>query len=238
VKVRLIQYLICLGDKQKHKVDATGCDWGPAPSPSRFAELHIVLFPADALPLAKECWQHTGMGISSRYAEYCLSLIPEESVQPPSSIVSHPEKGHNEHYLENCLVDCVGRNMSSSQPICSTGDLGYDMSNYLEERHGYAVLTGSGAVAKRALRRRIADALARNVPEDIRTAQCATDQAVEIGPKSRGAKDVTEDDVFLFPTGMCAIWNAYDLLTMTRPAAKTICFGYVPRYCVLRMLKS
>jgi len=40
--------------------------------------------------------------------------------------------------------------------------------------------------------------------------------------------DVTENDVYLFPTGMSAIWNAHHLAlsSMTRPTAKSVCFGY------------
>jgi cystathionine gamma-synthase len=223
LSVRLVQYLICPEGKQERKANASGCSCGPTPLPSSFAELHIVLFPTGALPLAKECWQHTGMGISSRYAEHCLSLIPEESAQPSPLIVSHPTKGYDEHYFDNCVC----RNFSPS-PLTSPAEyLSKDQCDYLGERYGYTAVAGSAAAAKRALRHRIASTLARNIPEDIRSAHRGAEQAVDIEPKSRGAKDVTEDDVFLFPTGMCAIWNAYELVTMTRPAAKSICFGYV-----------
>lgn len=52
--------------------------------------LHVVLFPPDLFPLAKNFWQHTGMGISSRLAEESLrvlahnrSLLPEASREIP-----------------------------------------------------------------------------------------------------------------------------------------------------------
>jgi len=121
--------------------------------PSSFAELHIVLFPAGALPLAKECWQHTGMGISSRYAEHCLSLIPEESAQHSPLIVSHPTKVYDEHYFDNC----VGRGFSPSPLTSPTEYLSKDRCDYLGERYGYTAVAGSAATAKRALRQVIKD---------------------------------------------------------------------------------
>jgi len=46
-----------------------------------------------------------------------------------------------------------------------------------------------------------------------------------VGPSSRGITDVSEDDVYLFQTGMAAIWNAYNYVAAIRPPAKSICFG-------------
>lgn len=37
--------------------------------------LHAAFFPAASFPLAKQFWQHTGMGTTSRYAEHCLALL-------------------------------------------------------------------------------------------------------------------------------------------------------------------
>jgi hypothetical protein len=36
--------------------------------------LYIVLFDLDAFAVAKELWQHTGLGVSSRFAERFLSI--------------------------------------------------------------------------------------------------------------------------------------------------------------------
>jgi cystathionine gamma-synthase len=140
-----------------------------APSSSRCAELHIVLFPEAVLPLGMQCRQHVGMGISSRYAEHCLSLITS-----PTEILTNGQR------------------------------------DYLEER---SVPADSAVAAKYALRCRIANALVRNCLEDCPAG--VAEQGVEVGLSSSG-KSVTEDDVFLFPTGMCAVWNAYDLVTRTR----------------------
>lgn len=38
---------------------------------------------------------------------------------------------------------------------------------------------------------------------------------------------ISQSDVFLFPTGMSAIWHAYQLAMKLRPGFKSVCFGYV-----------
>lgn len=81
------------------------------------------------------------------------------------------------------------------------------------------------AFAKRALRRRIAGVLVRDNVQDGPQGPCAGAQDAEIGPSSRGVQDVGEDDVFLFPAGMAAIWNAHQLCLRARPLAKSVCFG-------------
>jgi cystathionine gamma-synthase len=43
-------------------------------------QLHAVIFPPAGWKLAKSCWQHAGMGISSRYAEACLSLLSRDAI--------------------------------------------------------------------------------------------------------------------------------------------------------------
>jgi cystathionine gamma-synthase len=96
---------------------------------------------------------------------------------------------------------------------------------YLEERYGRNLPIGSAAAAKHAMRRRIAGVLVRDSPEDCSGKPHAEGENAEIGPSSRGVMDVTENDVYLYPTGMTAIWNAHHLATMTRPAAKSVCFG-------------
>ncbi|KAJ2986087.1 hypothetical protein NUW54_g9907 [Trametes sanguinea] len=62
VPVRLVQFTICP-------------DVADPSAPCQ--ELHIVFFPGDQFPLAKQFWQHAGLGISSRRAERCLSLLQE-----------------------------------------------------------------------------------------------------------------------------------------------------------------
>lgn len=215
ISVRLTQYIIRREDS--NEASAASCNQGSAPSSS--AELHIIFFPEDAKSHAKQFWQHTGMGISSRLAEHCLSMLPEvrESTRPTSPTFCRLIRGRNKHYAAKV----------PSRPATPMEDMSKDQSMYLEERYGRNLPVGSAAAAKRALRRRIAGVLVHDNVEESSGVPLMGGQDAEVGPSSRGIKDVTEDDVYLYPTGMAAIWNAHHLALMARPAAKSVCFGYV-----------
>ncbi|CAL1698816.1 unnamed protein product [Somion occarium] len=212
VPVRLVQYVICPEDSSSGK----SC-----------AELHIVLFPGDAFPLAKQFWQHTGLGVSSRLAERCLSMLPSEEPKPSSPTSPRlPLKASNRHYS--------AKPSWSSPAVNPVEDLDKDHSTYLEERYGRNLPQGAAAGAKRAMRRRIAGVLVHDTPNDW----CqAGKHDTEVGPSTRGIKEVSEDDVYLFPTGMAAIWNAHQLVLGVRPLAKSVCFGF-PYTDTLKILEK
>ncbi|KAF9448126.1 PLP-dependent transferase [Macrolepiota fuliginosa MF-IS2] len=176
------------------------------------ADLHVVLFPAHVLPIAKEFWQHTGLGISSRLAEKCLSRLLDDDT---------PKHGHNRHY------SVKGKPTSPLIPQDVPADLlSSDHATYLEERYGRNLPISAAASAKRALRRRVAGTL---------VVDSSCDESV--GPSSRGVANVTEEDVFLFPCGMAAIWNAHRLAREVRPDGKSVCFGF-PYTDTLKILQK
>jgi cystathionine gamma-synthase len=217
--VRLVQYLICPEDTL-------------LPQSQLSVELHIVLFPSETSLLAKQFWQHTGLGISSRLADHCLSLLPADPptspvLSSPTSPRAVPFKALNKHYSVKRTPQSppLGSALPSSpnpQDVLST-----DQSTYLEERYGRNLPVTAGPYAKRALRRRISDVLVRDSLEDSPQGPRAGAQDVEVGPSRRGVKNVTEDDVYLFSTGMSAIWSAHQLILGARPPAKSVCFGYI-----------
>ena len=202
--VRVTQYLLHSDDKNRESCD-------PISKPG--AEVHIVLFPADKVQYARPFWQHTGMGISSRYAEYCLSLLPEESVPASPTIYAKPKSPHKYYSVKD-----------RRQSLSTTPDtLCDDQSTYLEERYGRNLPQDSADFAKRALRRRIAGVLLRDEAPDWEVVGSPNS---ELRPSTRGP-GVTEDDVYLYPTGMAAIWNAHQTVFAVRPAAKSVAFGSV-----------
>ncbi|PCH34973.1 PLP-dependent transferase [Wolfiporia cocos MD-104 SS10] len=219
IPVRLVQFLLCPEDESVPNA-ANMC-----------IELHIVLFPSDSFPLAKQFWQHTGLGISSRRAERCLSMLrdgDDAPGSPPPSFSRPPPKKSNRHYS----TKSIGRSPPASPvaPIHEGHDmdavdevLSADQSVYVEERYGRNLPLGSAAAAKRALRRRIAGVLVRDSPNNW---SVAGGQEAELGPSTRGVDGVSESDVFLYPTGMAAIWCAHQMALNTLPAAKSICFGF------------
>lgn len=225
VPVRLVQFLICPEDDvETHK---------------QCIELHIVLFPGDSFPLAKQFWQHTGNCISSRRAERCLAMLGElpgltGEGTPTPAVPRPPVRVPNRHYSKKSFGRSPPSSPASPHPrngpfrspdeLQKTDEeLSADQSVYLEERYGRNAPLESAAACKRALRRRIAGVLVRDSPSDWSN---AGGNKAEIGPSTRGVDNVTEDDVFLFPTGMSAIWHAHQLASAARPIAKSICFGY------------
>jgi cystathionine gamma-synthase len=94
--------------------------------------------------------------------------------------------------------------------------LGAEQAVYLEQRYGRNLDVAAVTQAKRALRRRIAGVLVRD--------ESAVNGEVEVAQSMRGVA-VTEDDVFLFQTGMSAIWTAHQLALDARGAKKSVCFG-------------
>ena len=166
------------------------------------AELHLVLFPPAMLISATEFWKYAGLGISSRFAEHCLSLLPGQDKQDTNS---------------------PGGVSQSSSTILPPEVKSKDQSTYPREQHSPL---GDGAFAKHVLRRRIAGLLTGNI-QDAPRGPYAASSAQDIGIESsnRSVQDVCEDDVFLFPTGMAAIWNAHHLCLRARPPAKSVCLG-------------
>jgi cystathionine gamma-synthase len=220
VPVRLVQFSIQPEDKTP----------GGAPSSNLLIDLHIVLFPADAWPFAKLFWQHTGMGISSRVADRCLSILTaNEAVRsPPTSpvIPRQPFKAKNRHYAaKSSQATTTPGPLTSVGPAKTEEAFTSDETTYLEERYGRNMPLSYAAAAKRALRRRIAGVLVHDKVYDSPSGPYAGGDDVELGPSTRGVQNVSEDDVFLFPTGMTAIWHAHQLSLATMPCAKSICFG-------------
>ncbi|KAH9041190.1 PLP-dependent transferase [Lactarius hengduanensis] len=160
-------------------------------------------------------WQHTGLGISSRLATRCLSALASAS-SPTSPTPPRLKPSAHRHY-------------ASSKPARepSAEPLGTDQSVYLEQRYGRNLDVGAAEVAKAAMRRRIAGVLVRDGGE----------AEVEVAQSVRGVA-VTEHDVFLFPTGMSAIWSAHQLALDVRGAKKSVCLGPFPYTDTLKVLEK
>jgi cystathionine gamma-synthase len=172
--------------------------------PASANQLHMVLFPTDVLPVAKQFWQLTGTGISSRFADHWLSMLPEDTVRTKGS--SPPPSFQ---YLTNR----------------SPGDYSVGPELTEAERCGLNLPLADALSAKHTVRRWIAGAL--NV-YDRQGGSFSDQKNLQVGPNSRGVGDVSENDVYLFPTGtVSAIWDAHRLALDVRPAEKSVCFGSV-----------
>ncbi|KAG8747873.1 hypothetical protein FRC10_010492 [Ceratobasidium sp. 414] len=218
VPVRLAQYFICPSENASKPTDASDVDC---------VELHIVLFPVPAFSLAKQFWQHTGLGISSRIASAALALLArnsEKNASPtPPTIPLSPKppafSPRNKHYGSKSRL--VQTPPAQNQPIHPAENVDSEHDTYVEERYGRNLPRASAALAKMALRRRIAGVLVNDSPSGPLSAETP-----ELAASKRGV-DVTEDDVFLFPTGMSAIWTSHQLALAARPQHKSVCFGFL-----------
>ncbi|KAH8090464.1 putative cystathionine gamma-synthase [Filobasidium floriforme] len=125
-------------------------------------------------------------------------------------------------------------------------DLSLDHSTFLEERYGRNLPLASSKLAKLALRRRIAGTL---LPHE-KPAKSGAGALNEV-PRGSGMSDgkvidsgnkVDEDDVYLYPTGMSAIWHAHQLAMAWKERkdgapGKSVCFGF-PYTDTLKILQK
>ncbi|KIK80139.1 hypothetical protein PAXRUDRAFT_833701 [Paxillus rubicundulus Ve08.2h10] len=95
------------------------------------------------------------------------------------------------------------------------------------EERNCSLIEKEGTQAKLELRKRIASYLAHSVPDS--------------GSRINGevVHRVTEEEVFLFPCGMAAIFNAHQLLLEVRAgqSSKSVVFGF-PYTCTLKLLEN
>ncbi len=209
-------------------------------------ELYVVLFSEEAYSIARQFWQHTGMGISSRLAERCLTLLREEQptqgVSPTALTGNFPTKIHrNHHYAAKISQSPPPQNHEGDTPLGPAHEsLPDEYTSYLEERYGRNLPADYAESAKRTLRRRIAGVLVHDC--DSENSPISPNPALpgaQVGPSSR-VQNLTESDVFLFPAGMTAIWNAHNLalrFPSTCAKGKSVCFGF-PYTDTLKILEK
>jgi cystathionine gamma-synthase len=202
-------------------------DFLPAAERARSDELSIisprvsaVLFPQDRFSIAKAFWQHSGDGVSSRRAEYCAHLF-KEGILVEASTLNQPArvcKGPRRYQKKTSIdLDAAADDMSNG-----SGEV-QDPTQFVEERFGRNLDLSKTKNAKLAIRRRIAGSL---------TADVGLTEAMELGQdalRTRPVAGFSEDDVYLYPTGMSSIFNAHRNLLRAKGSKRAIVYGYVDR---------
>ncbi|KAF2130029.1 cystathionine gamma-synthase-like protein [Dothidotthia symphoricarpi CBS 119687] len=198
-------------------------DLVPAAEKARSEELamispriSVVLFPQEHFKIAKAFWQHSGDGVSSRRAEYCHHLFDEGFLVDASSLskVARLCKGPR-RYQKQTSVDLGSTNGS----LAGVGDP-QDPTSFVEERFGRNLELSKTKNAKLAIRRRIAGSL---------TADVALTEALALGnddAMTRQVADFSENDVYLYPTGMSSIFNAHRNILAAKGPLKAIVYGF------------
>lgn len=220
-------------------------------------KVFATFFPKEAFSIAKQFWQHAGDIVTSRLATFCLRWLSlnkaeEEQQEAATAAVLAASKSAirmprvNRHYA---ATKPALTSPSNGSPTLPSGDLangvesiqlqgekkaGQDVDEedrpveeeadgidsrdyevYVEERYGRNLDLSFAPKAKVALRRRIATQVAHHA----------------------GSGYVTEDDVYLYPTGMSAIYNAHRIALTLFPTRKSICFGF-PYTDTLKVLQK
>lgn len=242
IDVRIVEYAI-----QPPDVSASSSSSRPT------VVLYVVFFHQDEAAIGKAFWQHAGVGISSRVAEYCLTMLSaQESIQSqittkdtssPITGIARPSspKPRHKHYsslqkgaavippsspTSPVHTSAPAFTPSKSQQEAITDELDPDWSTYLEERYARNLPVSEAPSAKRALRRRIAGVLVSEREGSASPPPGENEQkAATVVATSPGG--VTENDVYLFPSGMAAIWHAHRTASGAFPPYKSVCFGYV-----------
>lgn len=194
-----------------------------------------VLLPEAAFPLAKQYWQHTGDGISSRRAEFCHDLLKDglfrrtdlnETLCEASTRANRAPKRYQRDRVNTDSKDALGHGV----PAPDNTEESQESSRFLEERFGRNLDLSLVERAKSAIRRRIAGCIGQDI--DV-----LCDTLPSMASNSRGLRDLHEDDVYLFPAGMNAIFNAHRALLSARGQMKSVNFGF-PYVDTLKILQK
>jgi cystathionine gamma-synthase len=199
-------------------------DLVPSAEKERSEELDIIspritalLYQKDYFKVAKQYWQHSGEGVSSRRAEYCFHLFREGLLVEPSSLVQSAPKSPRvckgpRRYQKKTSVDFDSMNGSTEGEV-------QDPVQFVEERFGRNLNLTMTKNAKLAIRRRIAGSL---------TADVGLTEALSLDMETASSRNVpgfSEDDVYLYPTGMSSIFNAHRNIMQAKGQLKAVVFG-------------
>lgn len=198
--------------------------------------LAAVLCPASNFPTLKTFWQHSGDGISSRQADYCHHLLNEgllieihQAATPNDAIFCKGPRRYRGKSFTSHIADPTNGHANGVPPNSAVDNS--DQSRFIEERFGRNLDFGKASAAKLAVRRRIAGALVTNVDLDGNL-EAETDRST-----MRQVEGFSEDDVYLFPTGMSSIFNSHQALMQARQPEKSIMWGF-PYIDTLKILEK
>jgi cystathionine gamma-synthase len=198
-----------------------------------------VLYPADLQPLAKQYWQHTGDGTSSRRAEFCQGLFKRglltrlpDSPRPANgqdTPGTRPFRGPKRYQRAGSIDEITVT--PSQAPAVQSPEEAQESSRFLEERFGRNLDLGLVDKARSAIRRRITSTLSGEM--DLLDGPLPSFESAN----TRGVAQLQESDVFLFPCGMNAIFNAHQALLKSLEPRKSVSFGF-PYVDTLKILQK
>ncbi|KAE8150557.1 pyridoxal phosphate-dependent transferase [Aspergillus avenaceus] len=195
-----------------------------------------VLFRQDLFPVAKQYWQHSGDGISSRNAEFCHALfldgklVDSASPRPFMNQKKGPRRYQSGSVYQPSRNESTSEQAENAQRALKNDAESQESNQFLEERFGRNLDIMFVDNAKLALRRRIAGSLVDEVDLAVEPSAVTTSDV-------RGVTGLSDDDVYLYPCGMNAIFNAHRMLLQSRGQLKSISFGF-PYVDTLKILQK
>ncbi|KAM0787655.1 hypothetical protein ACM66B_003719 [Microbotryomycetes sp. NB124-2] len=161
----------------------------------------------------------------------------------PSSLATGDDSESSSPSLANS-IDSLALKPPASGVAAGNGYAAVDqdedvLARYVEERYGRNLDLSLAPLAKLAMRRRIAGVLRESPGEAIPIEDMSEAKGKE---STRGVSSLTEDDVWLYPGGMSAIFHAHQLVMNARaragkPVGKSVCFGF-PYTDTLKILEK
>jgi cystathionine gamma-synthase len=191
----------------------------------------VVFFPVTAASLAKNYWQHSGEGISSRLAEYLLkALFDQQTGSQSHSIKFNPvNMGASKSELQARRIQALSPSLGMRKP--KKDESMQESELFIDQKYGRILDLKFGEAAKVALRKRIIG----NFEISLKQVQSDLNNGSSSGDKDAGKLNF--EDVYLYPSGMAAIFNAHVALLQSTEAKKSVCFGF-PYVDTLNILKK
>ncbi|KAI9593058.1 pyridoxal phosphate-dependent transferase [Syncephalis fuscata] len=146
----------------------------------------------------------------------------------------HTGDGISSRFAERCLLEAgipleqpsLG-NSSTTNNAMEDGEaeIWEEANFYVEERYGRNLCAKQANEAKSLMQQRIANELTKHMDSNNRS-----NSSVE-------CNKLKEDNVYLYPCGMSAIYNTHRLLRAIHPERKSVCFGF-PYTDTLKILEK
>ena len=200
--------------------------------------LSAVVYPKTFWPTAKAFWQHTGEGISSRQGEFCHRAFLDGSMieassknDSPPRLTKGPRRYQKPTSVDHGVPNGSAPHVNGDHPEKDGGAA--DPAAFVEERFGRNLNAGFARQAKLAVRKRIAGGLTNDsdLPGSLE------EPVDSIADRSKGVPNFSADDVYLYPRGMNAIFNAHLALRSAVREEKSIMYGF-PYVDTLKVLEK
>ncbi|ANB13665.1 Str2p [Sugiyamaella lignohabitans] len=188
------------------------------------AHIAVVFFPQSEYSVARKYWQHTGEGVSSRLGEYFLEHWGDNNPHNGGGNGANTSsgKGSYKDFHRRSSQSPVLEGLSENSN--SNADSNKEQSTFVEERFGRNLDLSFAPAAKLALRRRIAGKITESGTSASRHGNF---------------EELSEDDVYLYATGMTSIYSAHRavLEALGDGKKKSVCFGF-PYTDTLKILEK